>query len=120
MSDSLVKLLNQSGYQPVFLPQSGIIPPELYNYDQHRLIRRGALVNYIPEVASLALRKELMADIEGKQNQRQELRRRGDSSNSALSVLGISSVPKLDLSFTGARQLSFAFTDIVFKRSTRP
>jgi hypothetical protein len=113
MSDSLVKLLNQSGYQPVFLPQSGIIPPELYNYDQHRLIRRGALANYIPEVASLTLRKSSMADIEGKQTSAKSYGAAVDFLSSALSVLGISSVPKLDLSFTGARQLSFAFTDIV-------
>jgi len=112
MSDSLVKLLNKSGYQPVFLPQSGILPPDLYNFANHRLIRRGALVNYIPEIASLPLSKRSMADIEGKQTSAKNFNAAVDFLSSALSVLGISSIPKIDLSFTGARQLSFAFTDI--------
>jgi hypothetical protein len=113
MADSLVKLLNKSGYQPVFLPQSGIIPPDLYNFADHRLIRRGALVNYIPEIASLSLSKRSMADIEGKQTSAKNFNAAVDFLSSALSVLGISSIPKIDLSFTGARQLSFAFTDIL-------
>lgn len=113
MSDSLVKLLNKSGYQPVFLPQSGILPPDLYNFANHRLIRRGALVNYLPEIASLSLNKRAMADIEGKQTSAKNFEAAVDFLSSALSVLGISSIPRIDLSFTGARQLSFAFSGIL-------
>ncbi len=115
MADNLVKLLNKSGYQPVFLPQSGITPPDLYNFADHRLIRRGALVNYIPQIAKLPLREGSMADIEGKQTSGKNFTAAVDFLSSALSVVGISGIPKIDLSFTGAKQLAFAFTNIIVR-----
>jgi hypothetical protein len=115
MADTLVKLLNANGYQPIFLPRSGMVPPDLYNFADHKLIRRGPLVNYIREIASIPLSTGTTADIEGKQTSGKNFGAALDFLSSALSVIGISSVPKLDLSFTGARQLTFAFTNITFK-----
>ena len=43
MADQLVKLLNQYRYQPVFLPRTGLLPPELYNFVKPSLKRRGPL-----------------------------------------------------------------------------
>lgn len=115
MADNLVKLLNTNGYQPVFLPRTGIAPPELYNFAAHRLIRRGPLVDYIPEIALASLRMGSMADIEGKLTSGKNFGAAVDFLRSALSVLGISGIPKIDLTFTGARQLTFALTNITFK-----
>ncbi len=112
MADNLVKLLNTNGYQPIFLPRSGVVPPDLYNFAEHRLIRRGTLAAYIPEASSLKPKPATMADIEGKQSSGKNFSAAADFLSSALSVLGISSIPKIDLSFTGAKQLSFSFSNI--------
>jgi hypothetical protein len=89
-----------------------VVPPDLYNFAEHRLIRRGALANYIPQASSLKPKFATMADIEGKHSSGKNFSAAADFLGSALSVLGISSIPKLDLSFTGAKQLSFSFSNI--------
>ena len=66
--DKLVKLLNEYGYQPVFLPVTGLEPPELYNYASHpsRLVRRGPLTTYLTG-ATFQASDGNVAAIEGKQ-----------------------------------------------------
>src|SRR5271170_5830062 len=115
MADALVKLLNSYGYQPVFLPRTGIRPPELYNFANHRLIRRGPLKNYIVEVARLQLTTGAMASIEGKRTTGKHFKAAIDFLRSALAALGISSVPKLDLSFAGSSELAFSFANVTYE-----
>ena len=57
MADALVRTLNAMGYQPVFLPRSGVQPPELYHYlrDQRRLVRIGSLAGALPAAAALEI-----------------------------------------------------------------
>lgn len=115
MTDQLVKLLNQFGYQPVFLPKTGIMPPELYSFADHKLIRLGALSAYFPKPVTFQPKNGKLGDIEGKVTS-------GKSGNAAigflqnaLAVLGLGSLPKIDLSFAGTDEFSFAFTNVTYQ-----
>ena len=70
MADRLVKLLNAEGYVPIKLPRTGVVPPELYNYDAtaRKLIRRGPLKAYLPAAGKIPLRSGHLASIESKQS----------------------------------------------------
>ena len=114
MSDSLVKLLNGLGYQPVFLPRTGLTPPDLYNFANHRLVRRGPLLDYLPRGTTFAPESGQAADIEHKQTSGKG----GEASLSflknALRCIGIDGAPKLDLSFASDSKLAFSFTGVTF------
>ncbi len=47
-NDAFVKMLNGIGYQPVLMPRTGVVPPELYVYNNEKLVRRGPLADYLP------------------------------------------------------------------------
>jgi len=115
--DKLVKLLNDHGYQPVFLPVTGLEPPELYNFASHpsRLVRRGPLATYIPGGTFHVVPGQVAA-IEGKQTTGKHAKAAVDFLSSALRCIGIDGAPKLDLGFTGASELIFAFTGITSRR----
>ncbi|CAN5540643.1 hypothetical protein BH24GEM3_BH24GEM3_24500 [soil metagenome] len=117
MSDALVQLLNSKGYQPVFLPRTAVEPPELYNFANRRLVRRGPLAHYLPAdtAAQLKLTPGELPDIE----HRETSGKRGNAAASflenALKSIGISSIPKLNLTFTRGRELVFAFSEVSYK-----
>lgn len=115
MSDQLVKQLNRFGYQPVFLPKTGLLPPELYNFVKPALKRRGPLVDYMAEVSQVKMNNGRLADIEGKCTSGKNFKAAADFLKSALAALGISSVPKLDLSFAGGNELTFAFSNVTYQ-----
>ena len=116
MADALVRELNRLGYQPVFLPRTGVSPPELYNYERanQRLVRRGALARYLPSVAELEPTTGQLADINYKYTSSKKLDAAVSFLENALRCIGISAVPKLDLGFTGARELSFSFAKVTY------
>jgi hypothetical protein len=116
MADALVELLNSFGYQPVYLPRSGVVPPELYNYNhsQGRLTRRGPLRDYVPEVAQLAPTKGQLADITHKECSSKRMKGAVSFLDRALKCLGISSAPRLDLSFLRESDVVFSFGEVTF------
>src|SRR5262249_45640441 len=115
MADALVELLNSLGYQPVFLPRTGVVPPELYNLANGRLVRRGPLKDYPPAAAGLVAKDGQLPDIAHRQTTKKQLKGAVAFLERALHCLGIASVPKLDLSFTRSTELVFAFAEVTYK-----
>lgn len=120
MADALVEVLNRVGYQPVLLPATGLEPPDLYNYakvdGRARLIRRGPLTAYLPDGVKLTVRRSALADISYKQTSSKSLSGAVDFLSQCLSVLGITAVPRLDLSFTGSKNFVFSFVGVTSLR----
>jgi hypothetical protein len=112
MPDALVNLLNNKGYQPVLLPQTDLLPPDLYNVADGMLMRRGQLSFYLPPVSGLSVGEAKLPDLEEKFTTRKSLAAAVSFLQDALECLGISSIPKLDLSFAAKTGLRFAFTDV--------
>ncbi len=115
MPDVFVNLLNKFGYQPVFLPRTGYVPPELYTFANHKLIRHGTLNAYMAKPFDFQTTAGELADIEGKITSSKNVGASVGFLTQALSVLGLGSLPKLDLSFTGSREFVFAFTGVKYK-----
>jgi hypothetical protein len=107
MADALVALLNGYGYQPIFLPRTGLKPPDLYTYirRQGHLIRRGSLLRYLPDHPTLEPLNGKLANIEHKQTSGKDIGAAVSFLESALRCIGIENVPKLDLRFTGGIHL---------------
>lgn len=116
--DALVRELNRLGYQPVFLPRTNIEPPEIYTFAPKlkRLVRRGALKQYLPEAAGLTPTTGQLANI----NYSYTSTKRGQAAVSflenALKCIGIDSAPKLNLDFSGSKDFSFAFTGVTYRK----
>jgi hypothetical protein len=117
MSDALVKELDRLGYQPVFLPRTGVTPPELYSYEKsnQRLVRLGALSEYLTAASKLQPSEGQLADINYKYTTEKKHAAALSFLETALKCIGISAVPKLNLGFTGSKSFSFAFTDVAYK-----
>ena len=116
MADVLVKQLAQLGYQPVFLPRTGVTPPEVYNYDKanQRLVRLGELREYLPQAGNLKPTDGQLGDINYHYTSEKKLSAAMNFLDAALKCIGISAAPKLDLSFAGSKEFSFAFTDVTY------
>jgi hypothetical protein len=120
MIDGLVWELNQLGYQAAWLPQTGLIPPDIYNVASvaggRRLVRRGPLHDYLPAVAQLKLHRGQTADIDHHHTTKKKLTGAVDFLKRALGYLGVSAIPRLDLGFTGSSELTISFADVHFAR----
>jgi len=115
MSDALVKVLNSYGYQPVFLPHTGYVPPDLYNFVNHKLIRFGALSSYIKDSVSFHPTTGKLGSIEGKITGGKNMDAAVGFLTNALSALGLGSLPKFDLSFAGSHDFVFSFTNVDYQ-----
>src|SRR5882672_1701041 len=115
MPDALVTMLNSYGYQPVFLPRTGLVPPELYNYANKRLVRRGELARFFKGPVTFAPTKGKLGDLQGKVTSNKHFDAALGFLQKALQALGVSGVPRIDLSFTGAREFAFAFSDVTYQ-----
>jgi hypothetical protein len=115
MADALVRELNKLGYQPVFLPRTGVDPPELYHAEKDRLIRHGPLAKKLPAAANLKVSKGKLANIEHVESSSKSLEGATKFLANALACLGISEAPSLDLRFAGGRQFKFTFTGVTYK-----
>jgi hypothetical protein len=115
MSDALVKVLNSYGYQPVFLPHTGYVPPELYSFEQHKLIRHGTLTAYIKESITFQPTSGDLGSIEGKVTSSKNVDAAIGFLSKALAVIGLGAVPKVDLSFAGSNDFVFAFEGVTYQ-----
>jgi hypothetical protein len=119
MIDALVTELNRLGYQPAWLPQTGLVPADVYELVRGgtaRLARRGPLHHFLPAARRLAPTGGRTADIEHHQSTKKRMTAASEFLKRALGYLGVSSIPKLDLRFTGGDELSFAFGDVTYQR----
>ena len=116
--DALVRELNKLGYQPVFLPQTDLEPPELYNYSpkQRRLVRRGPLADYFPSNVEFRVLESTLSDIRYKYTSDKNIGATASFLENSLRCVGIDALPKLDLKFAGSKSFSFAFTDVKCRR----
>lgn len=114
MRDRLVALLNDLGFQPVFLPTTGLEPPELYNHDRGRLIRRGPLRRYL-QAELPPLRFGSVPDIEHHHTSRKRLAEATKFLGNALRCIGVGAA-KLSLSALGSEDLVFAFSEVTTAR----
>ncbi len=117
MADALVRTLYGMGYQPVFLPRSGVQPPELYHYlrDQRRLVRIGSLAGTLPAAAALVPSEGTLGDINTQYTSEKKLDAAVSFLESALKCIGIDAAPKIDLGFAGSRNFAFAFTGVTYR-----
>lgn len=115
MSDVLVKMLNEYGYQPVFLPHTGYVPPELYSFEQHKLIRHGTLTAYIKDSVTFQPTSGDLASIEGKITSSKNVDAAVGFLSKALAAIGLGAMPKIDLSFTGSHDFVFAFEGVTYQ-----
>jgi hypothetical protein len=116
VNDALVELLNSKGYHPVYLPLSGLKPPEVYTYVDGNLIRRGPLRDYLPLRAKMPpTTSGTLSKISHKQTSRKNWTAAAGFLKDALECIGITSAPKLDLSFAGGKELTFLFTDATYQ-----
>lgn len=115
MPDALVTMLNSYGYQPVFLPRTGVVPPELYNFARKRLVRQGELTRFFQKSVTFTPTKGKLGDLQGKVTSNKSFSAAIGFLQKALQALGISSIPKMDLSFTGSKEFVFAFSDVTYQ-----
>jgi hypothetical protein len=115
-NDALVKLLNSVGYQPILLPRTGLAPPEVYIYKNDKLTRRGPLLDYLPEGSTIpALNRGQLDSIEHHETGHKSFSVAASFLGDALKCLGITSAPKLDLSFARDRDITFSFDDVTYE-----
>jgi hypothetical protein len=89
MADQFVKLLNSYGYVPVLLPKTGLVPPELYAFDDHKLIRLGALCDCIKDRVMFSPTSGMLGDFEGKLTSKKDMGGALKFLSNALSVIGV-------------------------------
>jgi hypothetical protein len=115
-NDDLVKLLNGIGYQPILLPRTGVVPPELYVYNNERLVRRGPLADYLPEGVVIPKPQQgQLSSIQHHETSKKSLSVAANFLGDALKCIGITSAPKLDLSFTNGHDITFRFDDVTYQ-----
>jgi hypothetical protein len=117
MTDSLVRALNNLGYQPVFLPRTNVLPPEVYAYSRQnrRLVRHGPLKDYLKSSPDVKLTQGQLADIQYVYTSSKNVDATLKFLETALNCIGITGAPQLDLKFAGAKDFSFAFTGVNFE-----
>lgn len=114
MADALVQELNKRGYQPLFLPRTGVEPPELYSWarSKKKLARRGHLSNYLPRGTLLESTLAKAPDIERHATSSKNQSAAISFLKHALACIGIDGAPSLNLKFVGQVDISFRFTDV--------
>jgi hypothetical protein len=121
MADALVSLLNRFGYQPIFLPRPGVVPPDVYTLERAqpggktRLVRRGALARYVRGLPALSPRSGGFPDIEHVQTSGKKGSAAASFLERALRCIGIESAPKLDLSFAGQTEMRFSLSEVTLQ-----
>jgi hypothetical protein len=122
--DELAWELNQLGYQAAWLPHTGLVPPDIYNYNDKvasevsggRLVRLGPLRDYLPAVATLPLHRGQATHVNYDHTTNKKHTDAVEFLTCALGYLGISAIPKLNLGFTGGSQFTISFADVQFAR----
>lgn len=114
MADALVSVLNRDGYQPIFLPRTGLVPPDvmLYFPEDRRIVRYGALASLVPAVGKLKLHPSNVAPFEGRNTSGKNAAASLGFLGRALQAIGLGAAPKVDIGFAGNQELVFAFRGV--------
>lgn len=116
MTDALVAALNRAGFQPIFMPYTGVRPPELYNFTKRatgaKLVRRGPLADYFPAPPAFEPVRSELPDITHVRTTGKNLGASADFLARCLACLGISNLPAIDLGFVGSSKLVFTLQGV--------
>jgi hypothetical protein len=121
MADALVELLNREGYQPFSIPRTNVDAPDVLTVVNKEMRFWGRLHKFydtndgtpIPEVAPTAGRSP---DIELQHTTRKKLGLATSCLQSLLKCIGLTSFPKIDLSFCGDASLTFRVSGVTYRR----
>ena len=128
MTDALVATLANQGYQSVFLPQTGVTPPDVYTYQagsalalkpRARLIRHGSLSDYIREGSgslTFVVQSLKSASIQGTHTSTKTGSGSVDFLSRALGCLGVPALPKIAGNLELGNALMFSFDDVTALR----
>jgi hypothetical protein len=81
-----------------------------------RLVRRGPLKDYLPAVATLPVETGATTDIDHHQTTNKRMRAATKFLSRALAYLGVTQIPKLELSFVGGEEIVISFSDVTYTR----
>jgi hypothetical protein len=111
MADALVSVLNKDGYQPIFLPRTGLVPPDvmLYRRENRRIVRYGALASLASAAGKLKLHPSNVAPFEGRNTSGKDAAASLGLLGRVLQAIGLGAVPKVDIGFASNQELVFAF-----------
>jgi hypothetical protein len=114
-NDALVKLLNANGYQPLVFPRTNLVAPWVYTYKDQQLKPQGPLADYLPDNTPAPPRNQgQLGDIEHHETDNKTASIAGSFLGDALKCIGITSAPKLDLSFAAGHDLMFSFEEVTY------
>ena len=121
-NDALVKLLNADGYQPLIFPRTGLVAPWVYTYKpskqppkKRQLVPQGPLSDFLPPGTPEPQRRSgQLGDIEHHETDNKSASAAGSFLGDALKCIGITSAPKLDLSFVDGSDISFSFEQVTY------
>ncbi len=116
MPDRLVSWLTSRGFQPVYLPTTGLHPPELYLFVKPRLRRMDTLESYLPKGTTVSIEPAELPAIHLVQTDEKSLKGASKFLGNALRALGITSAPALDLSYAGNGEFIFSLTGVTSER----
>ena len=117
-NDALVIELNARGYNPILMPRTGAVPPEIYLYDidTQSLTRWGRLGACVPPGAlPSTLNEGELPDLQHRATSKKGASAGGSFLKNGLACIGIDAAPKLDLSFAQGHDLTFSFTGTTFR-----
>jgi hypothetical protein len=114
-NDALVKLLNEDGYQPLIFPRTGLVAPWVYTYKDRKLVPEGPLSDFLPPGTPEPPRNRgQLGDIEHHETDNKSTSAAGSFLGDALKCIGITSAPKLDLSFVDGHDITFSFEEVTY------
>ena len=114
MSDELVRVLSKGGYQPIFLPRTGVQPPEVYGVVEKRLVRHGPLQSYVRGAADLQRKTGHLPEIEAHRTSKKGANASAKFLLRALSCIGVDGL-RADLGLDSSEKLTFSFVDVTFE-----
>lgn len=114
-NDALVKLLNEDGYQPLIFPRTGLVAPWVYTYKDRKLVPQGPLSDFLPAGTPEPPRNRgQLGDIEHHETDNKNVSAASSFLGDALKCIGITSAPKLDLSFVDGSDIAFSFEEVAY------
>ncbi|MCY1059916.1 hypothetical protein [Nannocystis sp. SCPEA4] len=113
-ADAVVARLNELGYQPVFLPIMGVVPPDLYCMVDSRLVRYGPLAHYVRGGGEfpMEIEKGKAPDITHVYTSQKRFSASLKFMKAALQCLGVSFAPEFSLSGLKDSRLVFAISGL--------
>lgn len=112
-NDSLTRILNARRFEPLLMPRTNLLAPDVWVYDNDSLVWWGPLEDFVP-AGSLPTEMDSgeLPDLNHVETSHKGASAAGSFLRQALACIGVSSAPKLDLSFGRGRDIAFSFTEI--------